>query len=122
MSARGFAVPALFGALMLGGCGTYVPELRDFPNNGSEAKNNELVQAIVVSIRCELRDAVTRVINADPANARFLRGWGAQVALTLQLEEKSAVSPNGVYAPLTPLTSLFTLSAGLTASADATRI
>jgi hypothetical protein len=51
-----------------------------------------------------------------------LRGWGAQVALTLQLEEKSAVNPNGVYAPLTPLTSLFTLSAGFTASADATRI
>jgi hypothetical protein len=130
MSAKRLAIPALLGALTLAGCGTYVPEIRDFPNNGTSAQNNQLVQAILVSVRCEIQDAVTKVINADLESGRingsfaaqFLRGWGAQVALTLQLEEKSAINPNGVYAPLTPLTSLFTLSAGFEASADATRI
>lgn len=130
MSAKGLAFSALLSAALLTGCGLAVPEIRDFPNNTSEAKNNLLVQAIIISIHCELEDAVTSVINADidtaKANryfyAQFLKKWGAQVALTLQMEEKSIVSPNGVWAPVSPITSVFTLSGGLTGTADATRV
>jgi hypothetical protein len=130
VSAKRLALPAFLGALLLAGCGTAVPEVRDFPNNTSEAKNNELVQAIVRSIHCELEDAVTSVINADidtaKANrsyyAQFLKKWGAQVGLTLQMEEKTVVSPNTVYLPASPPSSIFTLTGGLAGTADATRV
>jgi len=130
MSAKRFAIPMLLSAAVLTGCGTLVPEIRDFPNNTSEAKNNELVQAIIVSIRCELNDAVTAVIKADAFTAKadrffyaqFLQKWGAQVALTLQLDEKTMVSPNTIYLPISSPSSIFTLSGGLSATADATRI
>src|SRR5450432_985163 len=129
MPAKRRAIPALLSAMMLTGCGVLVPQIRDFPANTSEAQNNLLVQAIVVSVHCELEDAVTSVINADANTAKangffyaqFLRKWGAQVALTLQMEEKSIASPNGVFLPASPLTSVFSLSGGLSGTADATR-
>ena len=130
MLAKCFAIPALLTAGLLTGCGTLVPEIRDFPNNTSEAKNNELVQAIIRSIHCELEDAVTGVINADAATApsnryfyaSFLRQWGAQVGLTLQLEEKTIVSPSAVWLPASAPSSIFTLSGGVSGTADATRV
>jgi hypothetical protein len=130
MVGRWRSIPVFIGAVMLGGCGLYVPEVRDFPNGRSTVSNNLLVQAIIISIHCELEDAVTRVINDDIATAKanrfyyaqFLRNWGAEVALTLTLDEKSVVNPSGIYAPLSPLTSVFTLSGGLSATAEATRV
>ncbi|MBR1271366.1 hypothetical protein JQ629_28170 [Bradyrhizobium sp. AUGA SZCCT0222] len=130
MRKKGISLSTLLSVVTLTGCGVLVPEIRDFPNAGSAAQNNLLVQAIVISIRCELQDAVTNVINADvdtaKANrfyyAQFLKNWGAQVALTLRMEEKSSISPNGAYLPVSPLTSVFSLSGGLSATADATRV
>lgn len=130
MSVKRFAVIALICAVALAGCGTFVPEIWDFPDNNSEAKNNELVQAIIVSIHCELEDAVTSVINADIDTAKtnryfyaqFLRKWGAEVGLTLQLEEKTIANANAVYLPPSPASSIFTLGGGLTGTADATRV
>jgi hypothetical protein len=113
----------LFAASILSGCGTMVPEIRDFPNNTSYAQNNALVQAIVRSIHCELEDAVTNVINNDnTSTATFLKKWGAQVALTLQLEERTTLNPNTVWTPPSPATAIFSLAGGVTGSADATRI
>jgi hypothetical protein len=118
-------VAVLLSASILEGCGTFVPEVRDFPNNGTYAENNALVMAIVQSINCELETAVTRVLNekgSDKNSSEFLRRWGAEVALTLQLEEKSTISPTGVWSPPSPATAIFTLGGGLSGSADATRI
>lgn len=111
----------LFGSLALAGCGMVVPQIRDFPNNYNSAKNNELVHAIIESVHCELEDAVTRVINAG-ADAKFLKDWGAEVALTLNLEESSTISPSTVYLPNATVTQTFTLAGGLSAKADATRV
>jgi hypothetical protein len=122
MSAKELALPAFVGAMMLAGCGFVVPEIRDFPNNTSAAKNNVLVQAIIHSIHCELEDAVRSVINEGDFYSTFLKEWGAEVGLTLQLEEKTTVNPNAVYLPPSPPSSIFTLSGGLTGTADATRI
>jgi hypothetical protein len=124
------ALPVLFCAVMLGGCGMFVPQIRDFPNGTSEVNNNLLVEAIVISIHCEIEDAVTQVINDDAVTAKangyfyaqFLRKWGAQVALTLTLDEKSIVNPSGVFTPISPLTSVFSLSGGISATTDAMRI
>jgi hypothetical protein len=124
-----FSVLALFSATMLAGCGLIVPQIRDFPNN-NDISDDALAQAIVDSIHCELADAVTSTINdngiaAGPGGfnyAKFLNGWGAEVALTLTLDEKSSVSPTGTFAPLSPITSVFTLAGGISASADANRV
>jgi hypothetical protein len=112
--------------LWLSGCGTFVPDIRDFPNNGSAEKNNELVEAIIDSVRCELRDAVTALINeksSDPKDKAlrlaFEQKWGAQVGLTLRLDEKTAISPSALsHIP----TSVFTVAGGVSGSAEATRI
>jgi hypothetical protein len=114
----------MLAILCLGGCGTVVPEIRDFPNNTSYADNNQLVQAIIQSIHCELEDAVTRVINVGPTpnSAQFLRKWGAQVALTLQLEEKTIVNPTAAWTPASPASAIFTLGGGLSGTVDATRV
>ena len=131
MSIVRFVLLALLSSAILSGCGLFVPEIRDFPNDTTEAKNNELVEAIVVSIHCELKDAVTSVINAGIDNARvngsynyaqFLQKWGAEVALTLQLDEKTIASPNAIFLPPSPPSSIFTLNAGLSGTADATRV
>ena len=124
-----FSVLALFSATMLAGCGLFVPQIRDFPNN-TDIGDDVLVQAIVDSIHCELEDAVTSTINDNLQTARengfnyskFLQGWGAEVALTLTLDEKSSISPSGTFAPVSPVTSVFTLAGGLSASADANRV
>src|SRR5215471_263054 len=130
MLIRGRAFPAVICAAMLAGCGLSVPEMREFPNNGTPVSNDLLVQAIIISVHCELEDAVTRVINDDAATAhangsfyvQFLRGWGAQVALTLALDEKSIVNPSGIYTPVSALSSVFSLSGALSATAEASRI
>jgi len=130
MLIRGRAFPAVICAAMLAGCGLSVPEIREFPNNGTPVSNDLLVQAIIISVHCELEDAVTRVINDDAATAhangsfyaQFLRGWGAQVALTLALDEKSIVNPSGIYTPVSALSSVLYLSGALSATAEASRI
>lgn len=114
----------------MGGCGLTVPELQEPPANTMQSENDALVQAIVHSVHCEIEDAVTAAINDDIATqghngffyANFLSKWGAEVALTLTVEEKSIVSPNAVFMPPNPATALFTLGGGLSQSADATRI
>jgi hypothetical protein len=111
--------------MALGGCGTVVPEIRDFPNNTSYAENNALVMAIVQGIHCELESAVTRVLNersSDNFSPQFLKKWGAQVGLTLQLEEKTIISPTGVWTPPPSPSAVFTLGGGLSGTADATRV
>jgi hypothetical protein len=126
----GRVFPALICAAMLTGCGLSVPETRDFPNNTTPVSNDLLVQAIIISVHCELEDAVTRVINDDAATAhangsfyaQFLRGWGAQVALTLTLDERSIVNPTGTYTSASTLLSIFSLSGALSATAEALRI
>jgi len=106
---------AVAGSLLVGGCGTTVPDIRDFPNNVGENQNNALVAAIIASVRCELRDAVTSVLNErnpDSADAykAFLQKWGAQVALTLRLDEKTSINPSALsHVP----TSMFTLVGGV---------
>ena len=52
---------AMGAALTIAGCGTYAPNIQENP----WASPDRLVVASVGSIHCELRDAITYVINAD---------------------------------------------------------
>lgn len=121
-------VGALIGAVSLSGCGTYVPDIQDFP--ATRAQGAVLVNAIVTSIHCEVAKAVKYVIDQDRIaatynggrrSAAWLEHWGAQITLTLTTEEKSTLNPTATWTPVSPLTSVFTLAGTATASADATR-
>jgi hypothetical protein len=115
----------------LGGCGTYVPDLQEFPRN-NYAGSVLLVRAITRSVECELKKAVTGVVNADINNARgrashraytdFLNDWGAEVTFTFTIVERTGLNPAGVWMPVSPLTSVFTLSGDANLSSEATRI
>jgi hypothetical protein len=116
-------------AFLLGGCGTYVPEIQEFP--GGTAASQELVHAIVRSIHCDIRNAITYEIDQDKWLASLHNGartapwidkWGVQVALTLTIDEKGTVSPSAVWTPPNPATALFMLGGGINASSDAQRI
>jgi hypothetical protein len=118
-------------ALGASGCGTYVPELREFPNY-TQADTQNMIDAIVQSVRCELSRAVTSVVDNDISESRlrqsrrtysdFLSNWGAEVLLTFTVVEKASGAPSVLWAPPSPVSSVFTLSASLSGSAQATRI
>ncbi|WP_246800882.1 hypothetical protein [Mesorhizobium amorphae] len=89
-----------------------------------------MVQAIVRSIRCELRHAVTTAVNDDIASAHankgktysdFLDNWGAQLLLTLTVVEKSTLSPSVNLMPPSPASSVLNVAAGGSLSSQATR-
>jgi hypothetical protein len=115
----------------LGGCGTYVPDMREWPNN-NEAGATALVHAIVRSVECELKNAVTGAVRADVSQARlrashraytdFLNDWGAEVAFTFTIVEKSSVNPAAVWLPPSPASAVFTLGGDASLSAQSTRV
>jgi hypothetical protein len=126
VAATKHVLPLAIGiALTLGGCGTYVPEIQENP---WAYDPDRLVVAIVGSIHCELKNAVTYIINSDlnsgfPPRAGWLNDWGAQVALTLTIDEQSSFSPSGSYISIIhPITTIFTLLGGANVSSQATRI
>lgn len=124
MVATKHVLPVMIGAaLMVAGCGTYVPEIQEIPG----ADSQRFVQAIVASIKCEIKDAVVWVINDDRRNATTLKqslnadwllSWGAQIQVTLQVNEQSSFGPSGMYSPM----QLFFLLGGANLSSSATRI
>jgi hypothetical protein len=117
--------PLVIGiALMLAGCGTYVPEIQENPWS---KEGERLVQAIAGSIQCELRKAVFDVINPNrdgtnathvASEADWLKSWGAQVQIQLTVDELGSISPSGSYSPM----KIFFLFLGGSVSSEATRI
>jgi hypothetical protein len=127
MSTIRWVVP-ISASLLVGGCGLYVPEIQENPFSPGDGQL--MVQAIVQSVRCEMIDALKDVWKADHDNAKkykqrpvsiFLLQWGAQMTLTLTLDEKSSVAPTVNWMPPSPASAVFALGAGVGAAADATR-
>jgi hypothetical protein len=114
------ATGLLVSLLALAGCGSRTPPISDY---GDEAKTQELIHAIVHSVHCEIFNAVGSVIpDSWKAPDEFLEDWGAEVLLTLQIDEITALNPNGVWSiPLTP-PNFFTFGFGGAISQHATRI
>lgn len=114
--------------LSLSGCGLYVPEIQENPFAPGDGQL--MVQAIVQSVRCEMVDALKDAWIKDHENAKkyhqrpvtnFLLKWGAQMTLTLTIDEKSSLSPSVTWIPHSPPSAIFALGAGVGANADATR-
>jgi hypothetical protein len=107
-------------SFFLGGCGLYTPALQDF---GDETKGQQLIQSVIYNVTCEVRDAIDDIYN-NPNHARkstFLDTWGVQIALSMQVEEKSSVNPVANWLPPSPASAVFNLGFGGTLSSDATR-
>lgn len=104
----------------MSGCGLYVPEIQDF---GDQTKGQQLVQSIVYNVTCEVQDAIDNIYNNPdhPRKSTFLDTWGVQIALSLQVEEKSSANPVVNWLPPSPASAVFNLAASGTLSADATR-
>ncbi len=116
MSAMRFVAPFLLGGI-LAGCGLRVPEIAE---SGSRVEGQQLVQAILINITCELRGAVNDLRAAYPQGT-FIDGFGIQTTLTLTYEEKGTLAPTVNWFPPSPATAVFNVGAGLNLSSDATR-
>ena len=113
---------------LLGGCGLSVPEIQE--NAFAPGHAVLMVQAIVQSVHCEMANALKDVRKYDLETAKkfhqkpntdFLLRWGAELTLTLKIDEKSSLNPNVTWMPPSPASAIFTLGAGLSGAADATR-
>jgi hypothetical protein len=111
-----FVVSMFLGGLLCG-CGLRVPEIAD---SGSRVEGQQLVQAILINITCELRDAVNDLREAYP-DGTFIDGYGIQTTLTLTYQEKGTLAPSVNWFPPSPASAIFNIGAGINLSSDATR-
>lgn len=125
-------VAALISLLpLMSGCGTAVPSTREWPLNDT-LHETDMIDAIIKSVGCELSYTVTQVIENDRREAKdrlskktysdFLLQWGVEVAINLTVVERTSVNPTILLTPPPTPTTTFTLTGGLTASAEATRL
>jgi len=133
MSYFRIVVSSIACTVILAGCGTYTPDIAEFPDNIDDAHKDKFVQDMIYSIHCELENAVTDVVNNSAMNANrrgqaaffstvFLKKWGAEVTLTLTADEKSILNPNGIFMPVSPPSAIFTLAGTASHTSDATRV
>lgn len=114
---------------LLTGCGTYVPSVRDWPNENNE---DEMIGQIVRAVRCQLAESITGVIANDqiqaesrPNRRRYtdaFDNWGMEANISITATEKSGVGPSALLAPDTLTLSAFTIgtSVGLSSEAEKT--
>jgi hypothetical protein len=110
--------------VVLTGCGTFAPSLQEV---GDEAL---LVQSIVSSVHCDVANAVKAVLDKDsngdlkrlgPVEKEWYGQWGAEIALTLALDDTTTLSPNAVGMPPSPASAIFTIRGNASISSEATR-
>jgi hypothetical protein len=85
---------ALILPVAFGGCGLFVPEKDLFPVDQYSEGNFESM--IVRNIKCELHTGVQNFLNSrlgESPRGQFIRDWGAQVQLKIQVEEMSGLTP-----------------------------
>ncbi|MEH2626725.1 hypothetical protein V1292_004780 [Bradyrhizobium sp. AZCC 1719] len=116
-------VPLLAG-LLLNSCGTYVPDIQEFP--GDTVDGQLFVKKIVENINCEITEAVRYVVEQDKKlprrTAAWFDDWGIQTTLTLTTDEKGSITPVVNWLPPSPANSIFNLAGTGTVSSTANRI
>lgn len=113
-----FNIISTFSLLIvfLGGCGTYVPDVQEFWGSSDDVDTK--VRMITHQVKCELQRAFQLVMLADINNVKkgsgagrqltFLKKWGADLNLTLTIDEKSTFAPNlALNTPLPNAISIF---------------
>jgi len=100
---------------LLTGCGLQVPDIQEF---GGRVEGQRFVQAILINITCELRDALTG-LHATFPQGTFIDDWGVQMTLTLTFDEKGVLAPGVSWLPGIG-NNEFTFGAGIDLSSNAT--
>jgi len=118
MSAKRLLLPVALTAV-LSGCGTYVPEIAEFPGNAVDS--DALVASILINIKCEVRDAVAHFYKTAGRAPTYLDHWGVDTLLNLQVSEKSSLAPSANLMPASPASAVLTVGLGVNGSAQATR-
>jgi hypothetical protein len=121
---RAPGIASLVIGLSLSACGTYVPNIQEFP--GDTVDGQLFVQKIVQNINCEITEAVRYVIEQDKKlprrTAPWFDDWGIQTTLTLTMDEKGSVNPVVNWLPPSPANSIFSLAGAGIVSSSANRI
>lgn len=85
---------ALILPVALGACGLFVPEKDLFATDEYSEGNFESM--IVRNIKCELHIGVQNFLDSrlgESPRGQFIRDWGAQVQLKIQVDEMSGLTP-----------------------------
>jgi hypothetical protein len=109
-----FATTILY-SIMLQGCGTFVPAIREPWDNVS---SGAMELNIVNRVYCELKRAVIDASHAPPTeirrHGRYMKepllpdNWGVQYTLTLTVDEKTTLGPGVTFnTPIIPATVYF---------------
>jgi hypothetical protein len=116
-----FAISTAFG---LSACGTYVPDLQDFNSGVGYSSSLPYVIDITHSVSCEVRDAVYSLYHSEypHEDIAFLDDWGAQVDLTLAVNENGSVAPATQFFPIgQPKNWMFNWGVNANVNTSATR-
>ena len=113
--------------LALTACATAVPEMHDVGGSrkGELAREGDLA----VHIKCELRQALVDIFAEEALNpdsgarsADWLRHWGAQVSLKLQVDETAALAPSVTFTqPMRNVVSIFRTGGNVTNAQNASQ-
>jgi hypothetical protein len=107
----------LASLLCVAGCGLYTPHFEEFW--GTTQDTDDKIRLVVRQVECELRRAVQLIesedikltregLNGGVRRLQWLQAWVVDVALLLQIEEKSALSPGlSINTPLRDATTFF---------------
>ncbi|MDF0522486.1 hypothetical protein P0R31_35185 [Bradyrhizobium yuanmingense] len=119
--AKNRSVAVLFGVLLVGGCGTYVPamqELGENPGAYSEfSPSGDLEFKIRAKVYCDIVDAVI----AARGEGVLPTGWAVQVTLDLQVDETGSLNPGVTFIDPLAGSQSFSIGVGGVLSSTATR-
>lgn len=109
--------------LFLSGCGLYAPRKDLFHDNVIEdnggTRQGNIESNIIANVRCEV---IKGLFEAEATQkVPWIGGWGTSVSLNLTWDEQSNVSPGLNYSTPLHVGESFSVGAGASASAHATR-
>ena len=87
----------LLAGLSLSGCGASVPAIDPLSDKWDTAT---YVNNVATNVKCQLANAVIR--NEQGAGPPWLKNWAAEVTLTLNISEKSAIAAGATTSTLFP--------------------
>jgi hypothetical protein len=105
---------------MLGGCGTYVPQMQEvWDGKSDEVPNASAGGALEFRIKQKVYCDIVAAVNLNQDN--LPRNWGVQVSLDLQVDETGAINPGASLIKPLDAGQSFTLGLGATVSTQGTR-
>lgn len=94
----GLAIAAISCAVIISACGSYIPAID--PTFDDNFKAAAFINSVVRNVRCQLGNAVLDSENG--AGPSWLKNWSAEVTLSLNISEKTSLTPGVTPTVLSP--------------------